>query len=306
MENGKIIFNVKYDGVALANNEMNVKDFAPALLSIGELLEEVNSLINKDKANIEVNIKATEKGSVKIWLSVAQNLLQQATSLFNSDSVNAVINAKEILCMLGICGGGCGGVIGLIKWRKNRKIKNVTKLNDGNFKIELQDGEMKIFKENEVKLFRMLTIRKKLEAFIKKPLDKEGIDSVSFSDNEKIEDEQKISKEDKDYFIAPEIAQELIDERDIETNLTIINISFQQDGKWKFSDGIAVFFADIEDLEFIGKVQKNQAAFAKDDILKVILHRKQFIFEGNIKTEYIVKKVTDHRSAAVQIELPFG
>lgn len=32
MENGKIIFNVKYDGIALANNEMNVKDFAPALL----------------------------------------------------------------------------------------------------------------------------------------------------------------------------------------------------------------------------------------------------------------------------------
>ncbi len=303
MENGKIIFNVKYDGAALANNEMNVKDFASALLSIGELLEEVNSWINKDKANIEVNIKATEKGSVKIWLSVAQNLVQQATSLFNSDGVNAVINAKEMLCMLGICGGG--GVIGLIKWRKNRKIENVTKLSDGNFKIELQNGEMRIFKENEVKLFRMLTIRKKLEAFIKKPLDKEGIDSVSFSDNEKFKDEQKISKEDKDYFIAPEVAQELIDERDIETNLTIINISFQPDGKWKFSDGIAVFFADIEDFEFISKVQKNQAAFAKDDILKVILHRKQFIFEGNIKTEYIVKKVTDHRSAAVQIELPF-
>lgn len=304
MENGKTIFNVKYDGIALANNEMNVKEFAPALLSIGELLEEANNLLNSGKAKVDVNIKATKEGSVKICLSVVQNLLQQAASLFNSDGINAVINAKELLLIIGIAGGG--GVIGLIKWIKNRKIKNVIKLSDGNFKMELQDKEIRICKEVEINLFRMLSIRKKLETFIKNPLDKEGIDSVTFSSGDKVEGMQKITKEEKDYFIVPEAGQELIDDRDIETNLTIINISFQADGKWKFSDGLAVFFADIEDFDFISSVQKNQAAFAKDDILKVVLHRKQFIFEGNIKTEYIVRKVIDHRSAAVQIELPFG
>ena len=55
MENKKTIFHVKYDGVALANNEMNVKDLAPALLAIGELLEEANDLLNERKTKISIN-----------------------------------------------------------------------------------------------------------------------------------------------------------------------------------------------------------------------------------------------------------
>jgi hypothetical protein len=95
------VFHVKYDGPALASHEMDVKDLAPALLAIGELLEEANRILNGGRVSITVNIKATEAGSVDVVLTAAQNILQQAASLFNSDGVNSVLNVKEILGRMG-------------------------------------------------------------------------------------------------------------------------------------------------------------------------------------------------------------
>ena len=85
-----------------------------------------------------------------------------------------------------------------------------------------------------------------------------------------------------------------------------MNISFQPGGKWRFSDGNATFFADILDEEFVEKVQRNMTSFAKDDVLRVKLKRKQSILSGSIKTDYIILKVLDHRSAAITIKLPFN
>ncbi|MCK9578954.1 MAG: hypothetical protein M0Q92_00710 [Methanoregula sp.] len=296
----KEFFKIAYEGDALVSHEMNVKDLAPALLSIGELLEEANLILNGDRVKITVNIKATTPGSILIDFSVVQDLLTQATSLFNSDGVNAFINARELLSILGM--GGTGGVILLIKWLRNRKIKSVIKLDTGDYKIELEDGEAKITNDKEIKLFGFLSIRKKIESVIRSPLSKDGIDKLQFIHNGEI---NEINKKESEYFLAPVIEEEVIDERDIESNLQIVNISFQEDGKWRFSDGLSTFFAEITDGDFIDKIQRNEKFFAKDDLLRVTLKRKQSIVGGAIKTDYIITKVLEHRSAAVQIKLPF-
>ena len=45
MTDSQASFHLIYDGPALANHEMNVRDLAPALLAVGELLEEVNRML---------------------------------------------------------------------------------------------------------------------------------------------------------------------------------------------------------------------------------------------------------------------
>jgi len=300
----KTEFTLKYDGPALENHEMDVKDLAPALLSLGELLEEANRVFNGDKIKLAVKIKATQEGSVDVLLSVAQDILGQAVSLFSGTSISSIVNAYGILQIIGIANSKDGGLFGLIKWTKGRNIKSIIRLESGDLKLELdKNGEVQVYNENSVKLFGLYEVRRKTEALIKTPLLKEGVDKVGFyiSDTEK----QEIKKDEAEYFSAPEIQEEIIDDREIEINLQIVNISFQEDGKWKFNDGNTTFFAEITDKDFLGKVQQNQAFFAKDDILTVILKRKQLLSNGVLKTEYSVNKILNHRSAAVQIQLPF-
>ena len=301
MTKDAIQFFISYDGEALTQHQMDVKDLAPALLAMGELFEEANRLLNGEHVKIHVNMKAPRQGSVEVLLCVVQNLIHHTKSLFNSDSVNAIINAHDLLKILGI--GASGGVIGLIKWLKNRKIKSVTKIEMGNFKITTEDNDVRIVNEKEIKLFSLLTVRKKLEAIIKKPLEKEGVDVIRFGQKDQ---KQEIKKEEIEYFSSPPMMEEVIDEKEYTENLQIVTITFAEDGKWKFFDGNNNFFAEILDEDFLAEVKKNEKVFAHDDILHVKLKRIQSLSEGKIKNSYTIINVLDHRSAAVQIKLPFS
>jgi hypothetical protein len=281
---------------------MNVKDLAPALLSIGELLEEANDLLNNNRVKLTVNIRATEPGSIDVILSASQDIISQMSTLFNGDGVNSVLNINQILQIV-IGGGTTKGLIELIKWVKNRPIKSITRIETDDFKIELESGEVRIAKKTEIDLFGQLSIRKNLETIIRTPLKKEGVERVIFTTDGMTEE---VSRDQSDYFEAPVVSEEPLDELEMEQSLQIVSISFQDGGKWRFSDGNSTFYADILDEEFTEKVHKNQASFSKDDVLKVRLKRKQSLLSGSIRTDYTILKVIDHRSAAITIKLPFN
>ena len=138
MENGTALFRVAYDGTALLNHEMDVKELAPALLAIGELFEEVNHELNPSNIKMVINMRATKEGSIDVFLSATQSLIEQAKTLFSSDAITSIVNAREIICL--VFGGGVlakQGVVGLIKKIKSRKIREIKKLEFGNLELIL-------------------------------------------------------------------------------------------------------------------------------------------------------------------------
>jgi len=296
----RVQFLMKYEGSALVNHEMDVKELSPALLALGELLEETNKVLNGGKTVVSVNVKAFRDGSLGVELSVIQDLVHQAVSLFGSPEIT---NALNLVGVLGLVRGSVKGLVWVIKWIRNRKIKNVVRLESGNIKIELEDGDNLEIDKEVGKVFPNVKIRRSLEMVITRPLEREGMDSISFM---KDDIEEKIQKEEAAYFIAPEVLEEPIDEQEYEISLQIISAVFQEGNKWRFSDGTNSFYAEVQDREFIARVQSNAEGFAKDDILRVLILRKQFEISNGIRTEYFVKKVLEHKSALNTIRLPFG
>lgn len=292
-------FQLIYDGPALQTNEMDVRDLAPALVALADVIEEANLTAYGQSSSIQVNVKGSFKtGCFKVDLTLVQSFAQQVNNLFSSKEASSV---AFILSILGVNLKDGFGLLPLIKWLKNRKIKKIIKKDDSRSIIEVDDEQREV--ENKVlDLYRNIKVRKSLEMVFTKPLEKEGVNSCSIKYREETFD---VNDDEKDLFKSPELADEVIDDKIIETNLQAVSISFLPDNKWRFSDGLATFFAEVKDTDFIAKVQSNKIAFAKDDILKVQLHRKQTISEGGIKTEYEIIKIIDYRPSSVQIPLPF-
>jgi hypothetical protein len=63
-------FGLEYDGPALTNHEMDVRDLAPALLSAGELFQAPSRLVHPAAPEVQVNIRAADEGSFLLQLKI--------------------------------------------------------------------------------------------------------------------------------------------------------------------------------------------------------------------------------------------
>lgn len=297
-------FHIIYDGPALENNEMDVKELAPSLIALSETIEEANKIINHGKAKIVLNVRASFKtGCFGIDLHVVQSILTNMWSLFKHDDVQAAV---VLLSFLGFTvKGGVGGIIGVLKWIKDRKITKIQINKEGMATIIIDNDKLEVEQE-VVELLKSFKLRQSLEKAIAKPLENEGIYSISTTDT--YEDKKSyitINKSEKDYFRVPEVEDEILEDKEYITNLQIVSAVFQENNKWRFSEGMEPFYAEVKDEIFSNEVQNSERSFSKGDILTVKLKKVQKIEKGNLKSEYEILKVLNHRSAFKQIKLPF-
>ena len=153
-------------------------------------------------------------------------------------------------------------------------------------------------------MLKNFKIRKAFEALIHTPLSRDGIDSFSvLSPENQANPILHIEKSEAVYFIVPAPTDEEINDHTTIVSLQIVNASFAEGNKWRFSDGSNTFFADILDEEFIRRVQSSTEVFAKNDILKVRLRISQWLTSRGMRTDYIIQEVIEHRLAHRRIDL---
>lgn len=194
---------ITYDGPALDAHTMDVRSLAPALLAFGDLCEHAALALYGDAARVRVEVRASFRtGSFGIDLSVSQQLAQQIIHWLAGDGVTAVANAKSLLEIIGITGAAAGGgLIGILRWLKGRRIKRVEADPQG-LRIIAEDGEAVAVEERVLVLLQRRSVREALQRVIE-PIEREGIERVAFGDDETIT--AVIERHEAGWFHAPPI-----------------------------------------------------------------------------------------------------
>ena len=148
-----------------------------------------------------------------------------------------------------------------------------------------------------------MSIRRAIERFVSKPLNREGIDEVRFESGGVVV--ERVGKNEALIFRAPELPDDVIIDDTRRAAYTIRDLSFDEDGLWRLLDGPNPIKASIEDRDFLARVDSDDIRFAKHDVLLCLVHFVQRRTpKGTIVNEYTVVEVLEHRPAPRQLRFP--
>ena len=295
----RVDFRLKYDGPALRDHEMNVRDLAPAMLAVGEAFEALNALFNGKAAQIAVNVRAHEPGSFNIAFDVVQ-IAKDSTEFLAGTEVTGALNLLEIL-VGGVGSGLGGGLIWLIRKMRGAKPERIEKLSPGLFRLHLGDETYDVPVEL-LQAYQELRVRRAVEGFVARPLQKPGISELLIEQSGG--KSQHIKSEEAPFYQAPEPDSDVVIDDERRAAYTIRDLSFEEDGTWRLFDGSNPIKARIEDTNFLGQIERNEIRFAKHDVLVCLVHFVQRRTGRGLENEYTVKAVLEYIPAPKQLRFP--
>lgn len=293
-------FRITYDGPALETSQMDVRDLAPALLAIGDLLRAATAALYGDSIKPQTDVHASFKtGSFGIDFNLATSLLSKVRDIFAGD--NAIANSLSILSALGFLGKNAlrPGLFAALKWIRGRKIDHVETSEDF---ATLHIGNERFAIDLEVLLLLRDVAVRNAAAKVLEPLFIEGIEI--FATGTTTEIVETVTAAQVGWFRAPKSEDELLLDEVRKMVFSIVSLTFKEDNKWRLHDGAATVHATISDMEFLSRIDSSQISFAKGDVLVCDVRVLQWQIDSGAKTEYEVVRVREHRSSARQIPLP--
>lgn len=285
-------FHLVYDGPALAEHRMDVRDLAPALIAIGNLATDANRLLNGESTDVRVEVHASFKaGSFGIEMFFSQDILKQVSDLLTGQAGTALANLGGIISLTRLTGAG---LIALLRNLKGRKPQKIEELTEGAARLWMSETEIVTVEDSRIlKLYRDKAVRMSLNKLLS-PLEREGIESFGV-----VKDEQVvllIEKHEHPYFQWQsdeeiDIVSDTTRERIL---LMIESVVFKDGNKWRVHDGQTGFHAAICDDEFIARIEHGER-FGKGDVLTADVRITQTISNGTLQSQYEIIRVHEHR-----------
>ena len=294
-------FIIKFDGPALENHQIDVREFNPAFIALSNLLQVANKVVFPDSSTFRIHVKGNFKdGTFGVNLITTQIVTDWIIATLTRSPISTISNLNAILEAIGLIGGSGYGLIGLLKWLRGRKPTSI-QISDNQYIFEVIESNFsETFAVDFItgKLYQSRLVRKEL-ALVVKPLERDGIHLFASGKDGKTS--EVIEKEDMPCFEFAESDVEIIS--DIITKHILLQIEsavFKDQNKWRFNDGTCSFFGEIADLEFIQEINNGKERFGKGDVLNVDLRRTQIISEKGLKTDYQIVCVHEHRAPLQQ------
>jgi len=287
-------FHVVYDGPALKEHRMDVRDLAPALVAFADLFTAANKEINGDAAEVRVQVNASFKaGSFGIDLVASQHLLSQIKDIFSGNGATAIANGWTIMEIVGITGTGvAGGLLGLLRLLKGRRPVKIEQKGDV-ATVWISQTETIDVERNVIRLYRNSVVRTSLEKVVS-PLARDGITDFGVVVNDAIVLEVHDDEIASFSAATSDAEAEVVSDTTTRKLLLIESLAFKDGNKWRVHDGTATFHASIEDREFLDEIDAGER-FGKGDVLVVDLRQVQSIVSAKLVNESIIVKVWEHR-----------
>ena len=289
----RVHFSIKYDGPALVAHQMDVRELAPALIALSELLEQASQAVAPDAPEVRVSVNGDFKGgSFGVDLIAVQTMAQQLVGIFSGSEASATANLLGIIGGVGFLGGG---LVSLIKWLGGRRPSDIRIEGDKTvFEIRTEDTVETM--ECDLitgRLYRSRAVRQSL-ARVLKPLAREGIDSFFSGLDGQVA--PIVEKADLPFFEAAASESDVVS--DTISHGVLLQVEspvFKEGNKWRLSDGDKPFFAEIQDAEFLARIESGAERFGKGDILVADVRRVQTVTETGLRMDSTVVRVIEHR-----------
>lgn len=293
-------FKVKFDGQL---HQVDANTLINSLINLSTIIQELN-VVSDPNRKIEIKIKATEKGSFWIHLSL---IAEKIPDLFDQENIQttaaiATISGISIIKSVAY-------LFQLKKHLSGKKPKTIQESNKGGvIKIENERGDI-IFMDSVI--FNIYNTNQPVQDSISNTFDTlqndSSISGFEIADAEK----RPLFEINRTDFGEMSIKNEVVEEnKKIFTeiaNLHIFKIVFEDKYKWEFYYKGNKISAHIADINFFKSIDEGER-FSKGDTLKSELEITQ-IFDNTVNTyinhSYKIKNVLEHIPRGKQQKLNF-
>lgn len=277
-------FTLAYDGAALADHRMPVRELAPALLALGEAFDRANAIVNEDRAQVSLDVRATEAGSFEIDL-VYTLLITGAVPLLTGPGLTAALNLKDLLFD--------NGLFSLIR-RLNNRPPEVIERNENNVTIRDVNGNVNVYNINVLRLSEDRTMRTLVREVIE-PVTRDGVDVLQVREgNETLETVRKddipafeVDPPEPDGTAASEFTLRGVFLQPAATRLV-------GRGLWRLRDGGKTNSYEMADPAFRREVEGGLRVGAKDTLVCDVTVQQTLNDDGVISARYRVDRVSQH------------
>lgn len=302
-------FSVVYHGDSLNEGQIDVRELAPSLLALDDLIEEANRALNGKFTKISLKLNANlQTNSFEVALEIYQWVVNQAQDVIQvADSVTI----REVLGYLGFAWGAYKeslSLISVLKKLKGKEVVNVKKDENNNYLLVAVDSngvetEVKVPLEIYV-IFSNRTIRNAINKVLA-PLRKPGMESIEWKYKGQIT--ERVEKDDLPAFEPPVADPEVSHDDVIVGPFTIRSVSFDKTMKWRLvhKPTARKFSVTISDERFWQNIEDNRESFHKGDVLEA---RVEVVTKdtkaGPIK-EWYATNIINHYAPKEQTRLTF-
>lgn len=304
----KTSFTMSFDGPALKEGRIDVRQLAPALLALGRMIETANRTLNGAEHPVKVEAVATQIGSFEVVIDVLLPYWETLRGLLTSQDMDGALKLAEALGLIGTAGGG---LIWLLRRLRGKPITSATRDHNGQIVIRFPDDKGNetsiVVPADTLRLYQELAVQRELKSLLD-TLATEGMETITFIPRDKPKEPAypvQLTRDDRQIVQPVEMPSETVIDTTQRMALSIRSLAFTEGNKWRLFDGQNVITATIEDKNFLDQVDRSLARFAKGDVLICQVRTIQKQTPEGLKTEHTVLQVIEHRPAPTQMTINF-